>query len=61
MKTHGVTTALMGGICALALASAATPASAANAAFLAHNGSGSTCSLAAPCAAMFEAVAAAGR
>jgi len=58
MKKHGVTITLTGGICALAVA-AATPASAGQA-YLSHTGSGTACSLAAPCADIGSAVAAAG-
>ena len=59
MKTHGVTIAIIGGICALALTAVATPASA-GIAFLSHTGSGSTCSQAAPCASMTTAIGVAG-
>jgi len=44
----------------LALAAAATPASAGNVVFVAHNGGGSACTLAAPCGNMPTAVMAAG-
>jgi hypothetical protein len=57
MIKHGVTIALMG---ALALATAAMPASAGNTAFLSHIGSGTTCSQAAPCNSMFQALTVAG-
>jgi hypothetical protein len=61
MTKHRPTIALMGGICALALAAAATPASAAGStAYLAHNGTGLTCTQAAPCALMNIAVGVAG-
>src|SRR5215471_10918367 len=61
MTKHGVTIAIMGGICGLVFAAAATPTSAAgNVAFLAHNGSGSACSQVAPCADMVSAIAVAG-
>src|SRR5215471_16501834 len=59
MTKHGVTVTIIGGICALALTSAATPASA-GIAFLSHTGSGSTCSQAVPCASMGAAVGVAG-
>jgi hypothetical protein len=58
MTKHGVTITLMGGICALALAVGATPASAQ--AYLSHVGTGSTCTLAQPCANMSNALNAAG-
>src|SRR5262245_13423563 len=58
MKTHGVTIALMGGICAL-VAAAATPASAGQA-YLSRTGSGTTCSFAAPCGLMLVATPVAG-
>jgi hypothetical protein len=60
MTKHRPTIALMGGICALALAAAATPASAGTAAYLSRTGSGTTCSLAVPCTSMVSAVAVAG-
>jgi len=59
MTKRATTIALMGGICALAFAAPATPVSAGTA-FLAHNGTGSTCSQAAPCNDMGPALAVAG-
>jgi len=59
MSKRRFTIALMGAICALALIAAATPASA-GLAFLAHNGTGATCTLAAPCAQMTSALTVAG-
>ena len=59
MTKHGVTIAIVGGICALALAAPATPASAATA-YLSLTGSGSICSIAAPCNDMGPALAVAG-
>jgi len=59
MNKHRAAVALIGGICALALSAAATPASA-SVAFLSHTGSGSTCSQSAPCAGMPTAVSVAG-
>src|SRR5215469_7108346 len=59
MNKHRVAISIIGGICALALAAAATPASAA-VVFLAHDGSGSACTLAAPCGLMGIAVIVAG-
>jgi len=61
MTKRAATIALMGGICALALGAAATPARAAgNIAYLSHAGSGNTCTLAGSCADMVSALAAAG-
>jgi len=60
MKNVGATLAVAGGICALALAAAATPAAAGVPAYLAHNGTGSACTLPTPCGDMTSALAAAG-
>jgi len=51
---------LLGFLSALALAAAATPARAGNVAFLSRSGSGTACTLAAPCAVMIAAVFVAG-
>jgi hypothetical protein len=59
MKKYLRAIALMGGICALALAAAATPASA-GVAFLSHTGGGSMCTQAAPCNTMSSAISVAG-
>jgi hypothetical protein len=59
MKQHEFAIALMGGICALALAAGATPASAGTA-YLSRTGGGGTCSFAAPCASMTVALPVAG-
>jgi hypothetical protein len=61
MTKYAATIAFMGGICALALAAAATPASASGSlAFVSRTGGGSTCSFAAPCLAMNAALTVAG-
>jgi hypothetical protein len=59
MTKRRATIALIGGICALALAAAATPASAATA-YLSRTGGGIICSIAAPCLSMATALSAAG-
>jgi hypothetical protein len=60
MTKHRSTGALLGGICALTLAAAATPASAGLTTYLSRTGSGSMCTLAAPCADISAAISAAG-
>jgi len=62
MTNHGVTIATIGGICALAVAAAATPANAAgNVAYLSRAGSDNPgCNLSAPCGTMNFAVLVAG-
>jgi hypothetical protein len=61
MTNRAATIAIMGGICALTLAAAATAARATgNTAYLSRTGTGTTCSLASPCASMFSAIAVAG-
>jgi hypothetical protein len=59
MTKHRSTFALIGGICALTLAAAATPALAGTT-YLSRTGSGATCTLAAPCTSMNLAVGLAG-
>ena len=57
MTKHGVTIAIIGGICALI---AAATAASAGTAYLSHTGSGSTCSQTMPCADMPSALTVAG-
>src|SRR5215468_823170 len=60
MTKRRSTIAIIGGICALALAAAATPASAGGLAFVARGGGGVTCSGGSPCGDMNSALAVAG-
>jgi hypothetical protein len=61
MIKRRATIAIMGGICALALAlAAATPARAGNVAFLSLTGTNPACTFTAPCSDMGDALAAAG-
>jgi hypothetical protein len=59
MRKYRTTIVIIGAICALAFAAAATPASA-QIAFLSNTGSGTACTQAAPCVSMNDAISVAG-